>query len=203
LRFHRKFYFFWDYSGGMISAWAVHLFDIVMWAMGSELHSVDTIGGQFVHDDARDTPDTGTAVFECPGYDLHYSMRHGNNRRPHGDRDHGIQFFGTKATLQINRRGFEIHDEGAKDRQKPRYTEKKEQDSSRLHKRRFLDCIRGKAKPLCDAETGHLASIYGHLANIAYRVGRRVRWDAKTESIIDDTEAAKLLGRVYREPWHL
>lgn len=202
-RFHGTFYFFWDYSGGMISGWAVHLFDIVMWAMGYGFRSVSTIGGKFAHDDMRETPDTATAVFECPGYDLHYTMRHGNGWSPHGVMDHGIEFFGSEGTLQIDRMGFQIYDEENRNQRKPRYTEKDTVDDSFEHKRHFLDCVRGKAKPKCDAEEGHKASVYCHLANIAWRIGRRIQWDAAKETIANDAEAEKLLSRAYRDPWHL
>ncbi|HPD30741.1 MAG TPA: Gfo/Idh/MocA family oxidoreductase [Phycisphaerae bacterium] len=202
--FHGTFYFFWDYAGGMISDWAVHLFDIVMWAMGYGFKSVSTIGGKFVHDDMRETPDTASAVFECSGYNLYYSMRHGNSWKPHGKLDHGIEFFGTEGTLQIDRMGFQIYDEQNSAQRKPRYSEEDKVDDSFEHKRHFLDCIRSKAtKPRCDAEEGHKACIYGHLANIAYRVGRRIEWDAAKETILSDPEAEKLLARTYREPWTL
>jgi len=188
----------------MISDWAVHLFDIVMWAMGYGFKSVSTIGGKFVHDDMRETPDTASAVFECSGYNLYYSMRHGNSWKPHGKLDHGIEFFGTEGTLQIDRMGFQIYDEQNSAQRKPRYSEEDKVDDSFEHKRHFLDCIRSKAtKPRCDAEEGHKACIYGHLANIAYRVGRRIEWDAAKETILSDPEAEKLLARTYREPWTL
>jgi predicted dehydrogenase len=203
VRFHRTFYYFWDYSGGMMSGWGIHLFDIVMWAMGPEIKSVATVGGRFIHDDMRDTPDTANAVFECPGYNLHYSMRHGNGWQPHGTLDHGIEFFGTDGTLQIDRLGFQIFDEANRNRNKPRYSEANKVDDPWEHKRHFLDCVRGNAKPRCDAETGHKASIYGHLANIACRNGQRITWDATKEMIVDNPKANDLLGRTYRDPWHL
>jgi predicted dehydrogenase len=203
VRFHQRFYYFWDYSGGMVSGWGVHLFDIVMWAMGPEIKSVASIGGKFVHDDLRDTPDTVDATFECPGYNLHYSMKHGNGYGPNGTLDHGIEFFGTKGTLQVDRLGFQIYDEDTQARHKPRYSEPNKVNDPWEHKRHFVECIRGNAKPRCDAETGHKASIFGHLANIAYRSGQRIRWDSANETIADDPKASEFLGRTYRAPWHL
>jgi len=41
------------------------------------------------------------------------------------------------------------------------------------------------------------------LANIAYRIGRRIRWDAANETILDDPQASRRLGREYRKPWTL
>lgn len=202
LRFHGTHYYFWDYGGGMMSDWATHLFDVVLWAMGPEIKSVATVGGKLVFDDARETPDTASASFECPGYTMVYTMRHGNGWQPHGNMDHGIEFFGTKAALQINRAGFQIYREQDRGSRKPFYAEA---GATGLveHERNFVECVRSRQRTTADAEVGHLGAIPGHLANISYRVGRRIRWDSKAEAIIGDVEASKLLTAEYRAPWHL
>jgi len=198
-RFHFYFYFFWDFSGGMISAWGVHLFDVVGWAMGTAINSVTTEGGKHFFRDLRDTPDTATAVYDCPGYTLTYTMRHANGLPIYGGMDHGIDFCGDAGTLRINRLGFDIIREDG--REPPVHV--KEGGHDLLHKQDFLACIRSRAKPNADAEDGHLGAVFGHLANISYRVGRKVRWDPKAETIIGDPEAAALLTREYRAPWTL
>ncbi|MGQ9589856.1 MAG: Gfo/Idh/MocA family protein [Planctomycetota bacterium] len=203
-RFHFSFYFFWDYSGGMVSAWGVHLFDVVSWALGHEILAVDAVGGKLVHQDIRETPDTATATFECPGYTLTYTMRHGNGFPLYGELDHGIDFHGSKGTLRINRRRFAIFPEGS-DKPSARVEAKDlgEMHMDIPHKKNWLQCIRDRKKPNADAEDGHRSSIYGHLANISYRAGRRIRWDANAEAIPGDSEASALLTREYRAPWAL
>ncbi|GMU91723.1 MAG: hypothetical protein AMXMBFR4_07810 [Candidatus Hydrogenedentota bacterium] len=52
-------------------------------------------------------------------------------------------------------------------------------------------------------KTGAAATVYGHLANISYRVGRNIVWDGERESIADDPDASALPAREYREPWTL
>jgi predicted dehydrogenase len=202
-RFHGTWYFFWDYGGGMVSGWAVHLFDVVFWAMGPELQSAVMSGGRQVFDDCRESPDTATAVFECPGYTFNYTMRHGNGWRPHGDMDHGIEFFGDKGTLHINRNGYQLYRTEDRDKRKPHEKESAAEDALVAHKRHFFDCIRKGVKSRCDAQTGHQSTVPCHLANISYRVGRKVRWNSKTEEITSDAEASKLLTREYRAPWHV
>ncbi|NUM54583.1 MAG: Gfo/Idh/MocA family oxidoreductase [Candidatus Hydrogenedentes bacterium] len=202
-RFHGTWYFFWDYSGGMTSGWGVHLFDVVQWAMGHEISSVAAAGGKFVLSDARETPDTMEAIFDCPGYTLTYSMRHANGWRPHDDMDHGIEFFGDKATLQINRAGYRIFREEDRSSRKPFYKEDAEGNNYEAHHRDFFDCVRSRRQPRCDAEAGHRSTIYGHLANIAYRTGRTIAWDSTSERIVHDRAASKLLARDYRSPWVL
>lgn len=198
-RFHFYFYFFWEYSGGMVSAWGVHLFDIVEWAMGSDILSVTTTGGKHVYKDCRETPDTVEAIFECPGYTMAYSMRHGSSFPYHGNMDHGIMFFGDKATLRIDRASFEIIPEGQRE---PSFVMRNE-GMDEPHKKNFVRALQSRKKPDADALVGHLAAIPGHLANISYRVGRKIRWDADKETIPDDAEAQALLTRTYRAPYVL
>lgn len=67
--------------------------------------------------------------------------------------------------------------------------------------RNLLDCIRSRKQPISDLESGHRVATMCHLANLSLRLGRRLRWDEKTEEIIGDAEAAKMLVRPYRAPW--
>ena len=72
------------------------------------------------------------------------------------------------------------------------------------HVRNFLDCVKSR-NPLttCHPESAHRATSLGHLGNIAIRLGRRIRFDPKTERILGDPEADRMLGRPLRPPWHL
>ncbi|HOW19233.1 MAG TPA: gfo/Idh/MocA family oxidoreductase, partial [Phycisphaerae bacterium] len=71
------------------------------------------------------------------------------------------------------------------------------------HERNFIDCVRSRKRTTADAEVGHYGALPGHLANISYRVGRKIRWDHENETIRDDAEASRLLTREYRAPWSL
>jgi predicted dehydrogenase len=197
--FDFTFYYHWAYSGGMISAWGVHLFDVVTWAMGPTVNAVTTIGGKFVTKDSRDTPDTAAVTFECPGYLWTYELRHGNGKDPWGHMDHGIEFYGTKACLWINREGYTVFQEDAR----PEALRVRDVGQDTQHERNWLDCIRSRQRPNADVELGHLGSVPAHLSNIAYRVGRRIRWDGGKETIPGDSEAVALLGRAYRKPYVL
>ena len=79
-RFHLLFRWFFDYAGGMMSDWGVHLNDIVLWALDQKgPATVNTTGGIWCVKDDRDTPDTMQVVYEFPGdCVLTYSMRKGN-----------------------------------------------------------------------------------------------------------------------------
>ncbi len=202
-RFHFGYYFFFDYSSGMTNAWGVHLFDVVHWALGSTVRSAAASGGIYVLKDARDTPDTLEAVFDCGDYTMHYSLCHTNGWRRFGSMDHGIEFVGTEGVLQINRRGFEMFDHEARATREPYYSESVEGNDTVRHQANFFDCMRSRAQPAADAESGYHAAATGYLALISYRLGRSVRWDAEKATIPGDPEAARLLTKEYREPWSL
>ena len=107
-RFHLLFRWYFDYAGGMMSDWGVHLNDIVLWALDAKgPKSVYTTGGIFTTDDDRDTPDTMQVVYEFPGCTLTYSMRKGNGLKFNGH-DYGILFCGTDGSLLLDRGGFEV-----------------------------------------------------------------------------------------------
>jgi len=198
-RCHYRFRYFWDYAGGKITDWGTHLIDIVQWAMEVEAPlAVAASGGKYVVTDNRETPDTMEAVYDYPGFTMVYSLRLGNGRSPEGH-NYGMEFYGTRGTLFVDRGGFEVFPEGAA-------TEPVKSGGSQQnqpHVREFLDCIRTRSRPVSDIRVAHRSTSAPHLGNIALHVGRKIYWDADRECIVDDDEANRLLGRAYRAPWHL
>ena len=76
-------------------------------------------------------------------------------------------------------------------------------ESLAAHAQVFLDSIRSGQRPPADVEQGHLATNFGHLMNIAWKVGRKIRWDAEKEEVLGDPEANALVTKPYRAPWKL
>ena len=126
--------------------------------------------------------------------------------RPYGvtgtlDRPHGEAFYGTKGTIFSDRVGYEWYPgRGASGEPKSVAGA----DRTDLHVIDFIDCVRSRRNPSADVEVGHRSTIVAHLGNISYRIGgRKIRWNAATEEIIGDAEAAAMLSRKAREPWNL
>jgi len=71
------------------------------------------------------------------------------------------------------------------------------------HMRNFLEAVRKRDHRIltADIEIGAAAAAFCHLANIAYRLRRRLRIDPETERFIGDEEANRMLTREYRHPY--
>ncbi len=197
-------YWFFDYAGAWQLDWAVHHYDIVNWCMGvTEPISAIAMGGRMCFEDSNtEWPDTFSGVLEYSsgpvarqGFLLQYTFRAGCRRE---QRSHGKCFFGSEASMILDRSGYTITPEGG-------HKTKKESFRGRGpdHQAVFLNNVRNHTMPLADVEEGHHASNPGHLLNIAWKTGRRIRWDPAKEQVIDDPQANALVTKEYRSPWTL
>ena len=80
---------------------------------------------------------------------------------------------------------------------------KANQSRSYNHVRNFIRCVKSRHDPVEPVEAGHRTASLCHLGNIAMKLHRKIRWDPEQEQIVGDDEAAKLLSRSLRAPWHL
>jgi predicted dehydrogenase len=215
------FRWFWDYSGGQTTNLLSHSLDIVQWTMNAMPRSVSAVGGRYSLKGIGETPDTFEAVFEYPGFITNWSSR----EICAGERGVGLEFCGTKGTLRIDRSGFEVFPDrmiSAED-QIPQFTAPRRsaselgtqlrttalkrdgfeqvKDQFRPHVRNFLECVKSRRQPISDLEGGHQTATSCHLANLAMKLGRTLRWDAQKQEIADDRDASKLLTKEYRSPW--
>jgi hypothetical protein len=71
------------------------------------------------------------------------------------------------------------------------------------HMANFFDCIKTREQPISDVYTHHRAMTTCHLANIAIRLGRKIKWDAKAEQIIGDDEANSFQKREQRKGYEI
>ena len=71
------------------------------------------------------------------------------------------------------------------------------------HYQNFVDAVRSRKRGdlTAEVEEGALSCNLMHLANVSYRVGRTIHWDAKTLTCAGDPEATRLLTRAYRAPY--
>ncbi len=201
-RFHFNFRWFWDYAGGLMTDWGVHLIQVLLWGMGSEPpKAVMSSGGKYVLEDNSETPDTQMTVYEFPTYTLVWEHKVGIGLGLY-NRPWGMAFVGTEGTLIINDSGWEILREPSKDALEAQ-KHPGGQDPRPAHVRNFLDGVKSRQQPVENLEVGQHVSTVAHLGNIALRTGRRIVWNHQQEQVVGDAEADRLVTTSYRAPWKL
>ena len=192
-----NFRWFWDYAGGKVADWGVHLIDIALWAMGEHNPTeVCAYGGKFALNDNRETPDTIDCIWKFKDWTLLYTHRAGSDYPLYG-RGYGTMFFGTNGSLYVSREGLEVHP----DKERIPAYKRGGSAQSEPFAENFLAAIREGVPLAVDVLTGVRSTIVPLLGNIAYRVGRSIRWDAQRAQILGDREASALLSRNWRAPW--
>jgi predicted dehydrogenase len=172
-----------DYSGGHLTDWGAHHFDIAQWGM--------------------DTECTGPVEIIPPdgkNYKV-LTYKYTNGVTMTRDKANGILFSGTEGKVEVNRGYLRTWPESLS-RQQIGVNEIHLYESNN-HGTNWLDSIRQRRKPICDVEIGHRSVSVAHLGNIAYRLRRPLKWDPEKERFINDVEANRLLWRPMRSPWRL
>ena len=193
------FRWFWDYAGGMMTDWGVHLLDIVQMAFDEQMpRSISAMGEKFRLKDNRETPDTIVASYEYPGFLATYENRSGNANSLMGH-PYGIAFHGDEGTLFVDRSQYKLISE--KKGAEP--IEVKAQGSQNMaHWANFLDCVKSRERPNSDIETCQRSTTTCLLANVALRSNLRIDWDAQKWTT-KQADARKYLSREERKPWKL
>lgn len=209
-RFHFNFRWYWDYSGGLMTDWGAHMIDIANWGMGIKAPSTAmSVGGKYgFPNDAEETPDTQQVLWSFPDFSMVWEHATAIGRGPEA-RDHGVEFHGNNGVLVVDRGGWEVYPESERKGSQRSYRaaglprQGGSSDYHYLHVKNFLDCMQSRKAPNSEVEIGHNSMIACHLGNIAYRLGRQVKWDVENERMVDDKEAQTYVTRAYRAPWKL
>jgi predicted dehydrogenase len=214
-RFHYNWHWHWDYGNGDTGNQGPHQFDIARWGLDKNEHpvTISSHGGYFGPPASQETPDTHTTLFEyADGTLLEFGTR-GQYTNDEGTQRIGNLFYGTKGWLWIDADGSKWQSYLGRKNEKGPGSEGSPagggSDPNVLtsqegaHYQNFVDAIRANDPKVltCDILEGHLSSALPHMANIAYRVGRKLKFDGKTETFVGDAEADKLLTRPYRAPY--
>ena len=205
--FHGSWRMFWDFGGGLMTDWGVHLIDMGIWAMDLQKapDSVLSMGGIFdPGDNAIEVADTQTAVYADGDFNLVWDHNGGIQSGP-WNRNYGVAFIGQNGTIVADRDNWEHYPEWENGDFKMEKLPKMEKagNSHEEHVKNFLQCIKTRETPNCDVEKGRLAAIYAHLGNLSYRLGRKLNYDMEKHEFMNDSEANKYLLPEYRAPWSL
>ena len=212
-RFHFNFRWFWDYAGGLMTDWGVHLIDYALFGMqASTPKSVMALGGKFAYaDDASETPDTLQTVYEFDNFSVLWEHATGIDGGNYG-RNHGIAFIGNKGTLVLDRAGWEVLPEkefqGWGKEGTPKMEgiplQKREGSGLDLHTQNFIGAVKSRDAQSLNAplKVGFDAAMVCHMGNVAYKAGTRLYWDKDNEAFTDP-QANKLAEVVYHNGWQL
>lgn len=202
-RFHFNFRWFYDYAGGLMTDWGVHLIDYAMMGMGAShryARSVAAIGGKTGYpDDAEQWPDTMSAIYDFGDFNMVWEQAVGIDGGPY-NRDHGIAFIGNNGTLILDRGGWEVVPEGGKNPKMEAVARQRSVDNGLdLHTRNFIDVIKSKKlndlkAPIQDAS---MVAINCCMGNIAQLTGNTIHWDTAKGRFTDDKSNGFL-----RAPYH-
>jgi predicted dehydrogenase len=181
-----------DYSGGMMTDWGAHHFDIAQWALG-----MDDSGPTDIIPPPGPPPGITTTPNPDEGQTLRYRYSNGVEMI-HGGAN-GILFTGTDGKIEVNRGYFRTWPDSIG--QQPILPSDVHLYECSDHRQNWLDCIRTRTRPIADVEIGCRSVSVCHLGNIAYWTGRHIKWDPLNEQILDDDAAAHWLDRPKRGPW--
>jgi len=163
--------------------WGAHHFDIAQWGMG-----MDESGPvEIIPPDGKD-------------YKV-LTYKYATGVTMTRDKANGVLFTGTKGKVEVDRGHIRTWPDELKNQQIG--PNEKHLYESKNHYTDWLNAVRNRTKPICDIETGCRSVSVCHLGNIAYQLGRPLRWDPDKEVFIRDKEANRMLSRSMRSPWHL
>lgn len=199
-RFHGSWRMFWDYGGGLLTDWGVHLLDMALWGMNVKGMPQQTLasGGKFAFpQNAPETFDTLSVIYEFDDYLIQWSNVAGTETGPY-NRNYGLAFKGTNGTLVANRESWEVIPEGNK---AEAITSLPNHQDRSDHVANFLTCMKNRDfNTACTIDNGSLCAKYAHLGNISARVGTALKYDNQKKTF-NNKEADKLIKPTYRGPW--
>ena len=186
-------YWIYDYSIGYLGGWGAHPLDIMVWGSDAD------VAGPMVFE--------GTGVIPTEGlyntvihWDVTARMADGVTMtfKPGGD---STKFIGSEGWVEVRRGGI--------DAQPKSLLESKIAPGdvhlidSPNHYQNFVDSVKSRREAISPIDDSVRSDIISHLSDIAVRTGRKITWDPKSEAIVGDAEAAKMLSRPLGEPWTL
>ena len=213
-RFHYNWHWFWDYGNGDLGNQGIHELDIARWGLGVTYPTkVTAMGGHFMFDDDQETPNTIDALYEFNDGGkkkmMQFEVRHWMSNHEGGigekrGKDNkfdpntiGNLFYGSKGYMAID--GYTSYKTWMGKEQEPGPSK----TEGGNHYLNFLNAVRGRKREDLTAEIheGAASTVLIHLANISYRLGRTVNFDAANYSITGDKEATAMFTRQYRAPF--
>ena len=196
---HYNWHWHWDYGNGDIGNQGIHETDMALWGLGVHLpRQISAMGGKFLWEDDKETPEILSASCLYPEQNklIEIAVRHWCTNEEQGVGVGNI-FYGSEGYMLI--KGYMRYETYLGEKREPGPRGEGEGD----HYANFIQAVRSRKKAELNGpvETAHYASALAHLANISFRLGRRLEFAPETERFVNDAEADQLLTRRYRAPF--
>jgi predicted dehydrogenase len=205
-RFHFTFRWFWDYAGGLMTDWGVHLLDYALLGMKvADPKSINAVGGKFAKPDSADeTPDTMMVMYEFDSFNIIWDHAVGIGNGNY-NRDHGIAFIGNNGTLVLNRNGWEVLEEKKNANKVSMPLQKSVDNGLEKHLVNFVSVIKSRnMKDLnCPIQAGADIASLSQMGNIAYRSRKKLIWDTHRHSFADEAINKKYMMKEYHNGYQL
>jgi len=202
-----EFRLYREFSSGIPDQWMSHAMDLVHWFMDDNYpKSVVSHGGVFAWHDGRENADTFQALLEYPkGFLVSYSTSFGN------DAPSFTRYMGKKASLinvggegspryqVIEEKGTHEDDADIDAKRKSEFLMLPGEtklppmgidDLTTEHMANWFECMRSRQQPHASVHAGFAHSVACMMSAQSYWSGRKVFWDAKTETISDSMPAS-------------
>lgn len=209
-RFHYNWHWFWTYGNGDLGNQGIHQIDVSRWGLGVKYPTkVSAVGGHVMFDDDQETPNVLNVACEFDdggkkkflNFEVrHWYSNHESEIGTDGNNTVGAIFYGSKGRLAIWDEDHGRYQAFMGPAGEPGvHGEDKGNNWAN-----FIDAVRSRKQSDLNApiEEGAISTMLVHLANISYRVGRTLHFDAETYSVKGDAEANALFRRKeYRRPF--
>jgi predicted dehydrogenase len=198
---------YWNYGGGQQTDWGVHWIDsafdgLKILGLNNRTYPKSVVSSANKHPESfNETPSCQTTIFEYENFHIEWAQQvaHLYNR------DQGVAWIGSNATLVCNREGLQLIPEKGRDGNllsEPIDLPRKYEDGIPAHAANWLECIRtNNIQTSSPVEKGAFATILAHSANIAFRTGAKLNYDSKTQKFVNNAAANAYLKPAYRKPW--
>ncbi|MGL4422960.1 MAG: Gfo/Idh/MocA family protein, partial [Gemmataceae bacterium] len=199
---------FEEYGNGIVGDMCIHMLDMVRWVLGLGWpKSVTSQGGILIDPASKaNIPDTQTATFDFNGLPIQWTHRT-YGHAPDPQYPWGATLYGEKGTLKLSVNRYDFlpfgggqkplsgtalfeHDKFPEDKTE-KDLEQHVASAIRGHMRDFLKAIASRGKPVADIEEGHISTASCILANLSMKLGRTLKWDPATHTVLNDAEATK------------
>lgn len=183
-----NWYYFWDYSGGLLIGQAAHIVDAIHWFIGADAPLAVTCAGSRPNLNGAEVPETASLTIEYPDNTLANFLIGYRAMRYAGVNDQMKQFHGSKARFDVSREGYALYPEAPRDvvMQPSVHVSKPGSfgSATRQHIRNFLEAVRTRQQPSAPPEVAQSTNIVLCMAMQSVREGRRLRWDAAGKKVV-------------------